>query len=63
MIRETQRRVTIIMEKSDYELLERAAKDDRRSVSNYCNKIILDYLYGERKHKHPNPFEMTKSKV
>ena len=48
MIRESQRRVTIVMEKSDYEMLERAAKDDRRSVSNYCNMIILKHLYPPR---------------
>lgn len=48
MIRESQRRVTIVMEKTDYELLERAARDDRRSVSNYCNMIILKHLYPPR---------------
>ena len=40
-IKNTQRRVTIIMNKSDYELVEQAARKDRRSVSSYCNNIIM----------------------
>lgn len=40
-IKNTQRRVTIIMNKTDYELVEQAAKKDRRSVSSYCNNIIM----------------------
>lgn len=40
-IKETQRRVTIIMDKDDYEKVSSAAKKDRRSVSSYCNNVIM----------------------
>lgn len=40
-IRPNQRRVTIIMDNDDYEMVARAAKADRRSVSSYCNNVIM----------------------
>lgn len=40
-IRPNQRRVTIIMDKDDYDKVSRAAKSDRRSVSSYCNNVIM----------------------
>lgn len=40
-IRPNQRRVTIIMDNDDYNLVVQAAKADRRSVSSYCNNVIM----------------------
>ena len=43
-IRPNQRRVTIIMDNDDYEMVARAAKADRRSVSSYCNNVIMESI-------------------
>lgn len=40
-IRKDQRRVTIIMNQNDYDKVVVAAKTDRRSVSSYCNNVIM----------------------
>lgn len=55
-IRDNQRRVTIIMNKDDYEKVERAAKEDRRSVSSYCNNIIMSHIESNYRESHKVSF-------
>ena len=41
---EEKTRVIITITKKQKELLERLAKKDQRSISNFCSKVLSDYL-------------------
>ena len=44
VVSEKNKRICITLSKDNYKKIERLAKEDMRTVSSYCNKILVNYL-------------------